>query len=71
MLLPDGSAATSLQVRIADLHGLEKARLISVSPSFATMYMGMSPFEAPGTYSLLQYTELTEGIWYPRGGFWQ
>lgn len=31
--------------------------------------MGMSPFDAPGTYSLLQYTELAEGIWYPRGGF--
>ncbi|KZO98538.1 FAD/NAD(P)-binding domain-containing protein [Calocera viscosa TUFC12733] len=29
----------------------------------------MSPFDAPGTYSLLQYTELTEGIWYPVGGF--
>ena len=31
--------------------------------------MGMSPYEAPGTYSLLQYTELAEGIWYPKGGF--
>lgn len=31
--------------------------------------MGMSPFDAPGTYSLLQYTELAEGIWYPKGGF--
>ncbi|KAK0716921.1 hypothetical protein B0T26DRAFT_751063 [Lasiosphaeria miniovina] len=37
--------------------------------TFATMYMGMSPFDAPSTYSLLQYTELAEGIWYPRGGF--
>ncbi|KAK4894757.1 ATP-binding cassette transporter CGR1 [Elasticomyces elasticus] len=37
--------------------------------TFGSMYMGMSPFDAPGTYSLLQYTELTEGIWYPVGGF--
>ncbi|KIW88679.1 uncharacterized protein Z519_10725 [Cladophialophora bantiana CBS 173.52] len=37
--------------------------------TFGSMYMGMSPFEAPGTYSLLQYTELAEGIWYPKGGF--
>jgi phytoene desaturase (3,4-didehydrolycopene-forming) len=37
--------------------------------TFATMYMGMSPFDAPATYSLLQYTEFAEGIWYPRGGF--
>lgn len=29
----------------------------------------MSPYDAPGTYSLLQYTELAEGVWYPRGGF--
>lgn len=37
--------------------------------TFATMYMGMSPYDAPSTYSLLQYTEAAEGIWYPRGGF--
>ncbi|KAF5004209.1 hypothetical protein FDECE_9291 [Fusarium decemcellulare] len=37
--------------------------------TFGSMYMGMSPFDAPGTYSLLQYTELAEGIMYPRGGF--
>jgi len=37
--------------------------------TFGSMYMGMSPFDAPGTYSLLQYTELAEGIWYPVGGF--
>lgn len=30
---------------------------------------GMSPMDAPGTYSLLQYTELAEGIWYSIGGF--
>lgn len=37
--------------------------------TFQSMYMGMSPFEGPGTYNLLQYTELAEGIWYPIGGF--
>ncbi|KIX06153.1 uncharacterized protein Z518_04127 [Rhinocladiella mackenziei CBS 650.93] len=39
--------------------------------TFGSMYMGMSPFETPGTYSLLQYTELAEGIWYPKGGFYK
>ena len=39
--------------------------------TFGSMYMGMSPFDAPGTYSLLQYTELAEGIWYPVGGFFK
>ncbi|KAH8424172.1 phytoene desaturase family protein [Aspergillus melleus] len=37
--------------------------------TFASMYLGMSPFDAPGTYSLLQYAEFAEGIWYPIGGF--
>ncbi|KAK6526736.1 hypothetical protein TWF281_009938 [Arthrobotrys megalospora] len=37
--------------------------------TFGSMYLGMSPYAAPGIYSLLQYTELAEGIWYPRGGF--
>lgn len=37
--------------------------------TFASMYLGMSPFDAPGTYSLLQYTELAHGIAYPIGGF--
>lgn len=33
------------------------------------MSVGMIPFDAPGTYSLPQYTELAEDIWYPIGGF--
>ncbi|KAH8429287.1 phytoene desaturase family protein [Aspergillus melleus] len=37
--------------------------------TFGSMYLGMSPYEAPGTYALLQYTETVDGIWYPRGGF--
>ena len=36
--------------------------------SFQNMYLGVSPYDAPATYSLLQYTELAEGIWFPRGG---
>lgn len=39
--------------------------------TFGSMYMGMSPYDAPATYSLLQYTELAEGIWYPIGGFYK
>ncbi len=29
----------------------------------------MSPYNAPGVFSLLAATELTDGVWYPRGGF--
>jgi len=36
--------------------------------SFQTMYLGLSPYQSPALYTLLPYTEFTEGIWYPMGG---
>lgn len=36
--------------------------------SFQNMYLGLSPYDAPATFSLLQYTELGDGVWFPRGG---
>jgi phytoene desaturase len=38
--------------------------------TFQNMYLGLSPYDAPATYSLLQYTELAEGVWYPVGGMY-
>ncbi|KAI8581711.1 hypothetical protein K450DRAFT_207138 [Umbelopsis ramanniana AG] len=46
-----------------------KSKKMRMAFTFQSMYMGMSPFDAPATYNLLQYTEFAEGIWYPRGGF--
>ncbi len=39
--------------------------------TFQNMYLGLSPFDAPATYSLLQYTELAGGVWYPMGGMYR
>ena len=39
--------------------------------TFQDMYMGLSPFEAPTTFSLMQYSELAHGVWYPRGGMFR
>jgi phytoene desaturase len=36
--------------------------------SFQTMYLGISPWEAPAVFSLLPFTEATHGIWFPDGG---
>ena len=36
--------------------------------TFQDLYVGLSPFEAPAILSLMPYTELTHGVWYPRGG---
>jgi phytoene desaturase len=39
--------------------------------SFQNMYLGLSPYDAPATFSLLQYTELVDGVWFPRGGLYK
>ncbi len=39
--------------------------------TFQNMYLGVSPYDALATYSLLQYTELADGVWFPRGGMYR
>lgn len=39
--------------------------------TFQDVYMGLSPFEAPATFSMMPYTELAHGVWYPKGGMIQ
>ena len=39
--------------------------------TFQDVYMGLSPFEAPATFSMMQYTELAHGVWYPQGGMYR
>ena len=36
--------------------------------TFQDVYMGLSPFEAPATFSMMPYSELAHGVWYPKGG---
>lgn len=38
--------------------------------SFQSMYLGVSPYEAPAVYSVLSYMETGLGIWYPKGGMY-
>jgi phytoene desaturase (3,4-didehydrolycopene-forming) len=38
--------------------------------TFQDVYMGLSPFEAAATFSLMQYCELAHGVWYPQGGMY-
>lgn len=37
--------------------------------SYQELYVGLSPYNAPGVFSLLAATEITDGVWYPKGGF--
>lgn len=39
--------------------------------TFQDVYMGLSPFESPATFSMMPYTEWAHGVWYPKGGMYQ
>jgi phytoene desaturase (3,4-didehydrolycopene-forming) len=39
--------------------------------TFQDIYMGLSPFEAPATFSMMPYTELAHGVWYPKGSMYR
>lgn len=39
--------------------------------TFQDMYLGLSPYDALATYSLLQYAELAGGVYYPMGGLYR
>jgi phytoene desaturase len=39
--------------------------------TFEDMYMGLSPFESPATFSMMPYSELAHGVWYPKGGMYK
>ncbi|HUR94221.1 MAG TPA: phytoene desaturase family protein [Gemmatimonadales bacterium] len=36
--------------------------------SFQSLYLGLSPFDSPAIYSLLPYTEVAGGLYFPMGG---
>ena len=36
--------------------------------TFQAKYLGMSPWEAPGSYSMIPYVEHSGGVWHPIGG---
>jgi phytoene desaturase len=38
--------------------------------SFQNMYMGLNPYDAPAIFSLLQYSEFADGVWFPMGGMY-
>lgn len=38
--------------------------------SFQSMYLGVTPFEAPAVYSVVSYMETGLGIYYPKGGMY-
>ncbi|HUH98101.1 MAG TPA: phytoene desaturase family protein [Anaerolineales bacterium] len=60
----------AFQKHYANVGRFFKDERLKAAFTFQNMYLGLSPYDAPATYSLLQYTELAEGVWYPMGGMY-
>jgi phytoene desaturase len=60
----------ALRKHYANTDRFFKDERLKAAFTFQNMYLGLSPYDAPATYSLLQYTELAEGVWYPVGGMY-
>jgi phytoene desaturase len=39
--------------------------------TYQDVYMGLSPFSAPSTFSLTPFSELAHGVWHPKGGMYR
>jgi phytoene desaturase len=39
--------------------------------SFHSLFLGLSPFDAPAMYGLITYADLARGMYYPRGGIYR
>jgi phytoene desaturase len=39
--------------------------------TFQDIYTGLSPFDAPATFSMMPYTELSHGVWFPKSGMYR
>lgn len=60
----------ALQKHYTNTSRFFKDERLKAAFTFQNIYLGLSPYDAPATYSLLQYTELAEGVWYPMGGMY-
>ncbi len=54
----------------AELRRFFRSRYLVEALGSYAMYLGGSPFELPGLFSILPYGELAHGLWLPRGGIY-
>ena len=71
-----GMLATFLKLKALTRHTTYARRFFKTSKlqmafTFQDMYMGLSPYESPATYSFLQSSELSDGLFYPVGGMYR
>lgn len=53
------------------VRGMLRDERLQAAVTFQTMYLGMSPYQAPAMYGLLPFSEMGVGIYFPHGGLYQ
>jgi phytoene desaturase len=48
-----------------------KSEILRKVMQYQTVLLGTSPGDAPGIYSMMNYVDFVEGIWYPKGGIYK
>ena len=48
-----------------------KSEELRIAFTFQNIYVGQNPFEASAIFAMLPFLELTDGVWFPKGGMKQ
>lgn len=48
-----------------------KSEILRKVMQYQTVLLGTSPGDAPGIYSMMNYVDFVEGVWYPEGGIYK
>ncbi len=48
-----------------------KSEELKIAFTFQNIYIGQNPFEASAIFAMLPFLELTDGVWFPKGGMQQ
>lgn len=48
-----------------------KSEILRKAMQYQTVLLGTSPGDAPGIYSMMNYVDFVEGVWYPEGGIYK
>jgi len=53
------------------INGKFKSEILRKAMQYQTVLLGTSPGDAPGIYSMMNYVDFVEGVWYPEGGIYK
>lgn len=53
------------------INNMFKSEILRKVMQYQTVLLGTSPGDAPGIYSMMNYVDFVEGVWYPEGGIYK